>query len=224
MTKWSREKWVQVCLHVGSGFQRLWCPHLTLHGVGVSSGRVLMVWRGLTEDCDKGMQMRATVWPVWLGFARCQQGWMPTTGANDRTIVQLICSSREQVRAGKQTSLLTFPLTLEQLNVSISISQNQNVGVIISWPTIKAHCNFPSQQPIPSESYIESIKLRIPMSERLPSNEKGESYCPLHPIISLVNQGEKFKCMAWNRAHASRLCWVEITLVCLGKISAKGSN
>lgn len=62
------------------------------------------------------------------------------------------------------------------------------------------------------------------MSERMPSNEKGESYCPLHPIISLVNQGEKFKFMAWNRAHASRLCWVEITLVCLGKISANGSN
>lgn len=55
--------------------------------------------------------------------------------------------------------------------------------------------------------------------------KKGESSCPLHPIVSLlVNQGEKFNCMAWNRAHANRLCWVEITLVCLGKISANGSN
>lgn len=42
--------------------------------------------------------------------------------------------------------------------------------------------------------------------------------------LCLVNQGEKFNCMVWKRAQASRLCRVEITLVCLGKISANGSN
>lgn len=40
-----------------------------------------------------------------------------------------------------------------------------------------------------SESYSEPVKLRISTSERMPSNEKGENYRPLHPIISLLNQG-----------------------------------
>lgn len=46
----------------------------------------------------------------------------------------------------------------------------------------------------------------------------------IQSYLCLVNQGEKFNYMAWKRAHASRLRWVEITLVCLGKISANGSN
>lgn len=47
----------------------------------------------------------------------------------------------------------------------------------------------------------------------------------IHSFLSLFGKpGGEVQLHGLKRAHASRLCWVEITLVCLGKISANGSN
>lgn len=144
MTNWSREKGLRYGCTEGQGCK----------GCDVPSW-LSMVWelaegeRWCSEEVSLRVLIKGCRWKPqhgrcgW-GYERCHRGCVPMTRDRDRTIIQLMFSNNEQVRAGKQTSLLTFLPTLEQLNVSISMCLNQNTGVIISWPTIKAHCNFQS--------------------------------------------------------------------------------